>query len=222
MIKSSVPCTKTREKSQNAPTIGESLSIAGKILTRVLLNRLVPTIAEDHLPETQRQQGHHWHGFRPQKARREMRGAKQRIVRSVCGPDQSVWHSEQKGTVDDHGVPWLSPKVPQYGYSNLRIPERSSKVEQRPLWILPHRQRRETVLCSGTDSVQHFFSVMLKQVTDDLDNDGAVYICSLLTAVCLTSGDYMPTQYHLSSGFVTSSSLTIQPSLPTLKEPCSI
>ena len=29
------------------------LSIAGKILARVLLNRLVPTIAEDHLPETQ-------------------------------------------------------------------------------------------------------------------------------------------------------------------------
>ena len=29
------------------------LSIAGKILARLLLNRLVPTIAEDHLPETQ-------------------------------------------------------------------------------------------------------------------------------------------------------------------------
>ena len=29
------------------------LSIAGKIFARVLLNRLVPIIAEDHLPETQ-------------------------------------------------------------------------------------------------------------------------------------------------------------------------
>ena len=81
------------------------------ILARVLLNRLVPTIAEDPLPETQC-------GFRANRgttdmesvltAPREMHGAEQRTVCSVCGPDQSVWHSEQR--VDNHGAPWLPPQ----------------------------------------------------------------------------------------------------------------
>ena len=41
------------------------LSIAGKIFARVLLNRLVPMIAEDHLPETQC-------GFRANRATTDM------------------------------------------------------------------------------------------------------------------------------------------------------
>ena len=71
-----------------------------------------------------------------------MQDAEQRTVCSVCGPDQSVWHSEQKWTVNDQGAP------------------------------------------SSTDSVQYFFSMMLKQDIQDLDEDGTVYIryrfdCSL-------------------------------------------
>ena len=88
------------------------LFIAGKVLARVLLSRLVPTIAEDHQPENQC-------GFRPNRGitdivfilrqLQEKCWVQDKGLYNVCGPDQSVWNSEQKGTVDDHGAPWLPP-----------------------------------------------------------------------------------------------------------------
>ena len=138
------------------------VSIAGKILARVFLNRLVPTIAEDHLPEIQcgfrANRGHHRPGVHPQTAPREMQGAEQRTVCSVCGPDQSVWHREQKGAVDDHGAPWLPPPLKSSGWlSNCTKTNAAQLVWTGPLWILSNHQRRETGLCSGTDSIQHLF-----------------------------------------------------------------
>ena len=72
----------------------------------------------------QNQQGYHRHGVHPQAAPREMQGAEQRTVYRIWGSDQSVRYSEQKGTVDDHGAPWLTPKVLQLGYPTA----------QRPMW----------------------------------------------------------------------------------------
>ena len=106
-----------------------------------------------------------------------MQGAEQRTVCSICGPDQSIWHSEQKGTVDDHRALWLHPKVPQQVYPTAQRQVQPSYVEQWPFWILPHHQWYETKLCSDTDSVQHLFQHDLKQIIEDLDDDGAVYIC---------------------------------------------
>ena len=63
---------------------------------------------------------------------------------------------------------------------------------------------------------------MLKQVIGDLDDEIVLYTsATVLTAVCLTLGDCMSTQKHSRGCSVTSSSLTMLPSLPTLKEPCS-
>ena len=63
-----------------------------------------------------------------------------------------------------------------------------------------------------------FFSMMLKQVTEDLDDNCAMYIRYRLDD-SLTSRDCMPTQKHLSSYSVTSFELTTLPSLQ--KESCS-
>ena len=104
------------------------LSIARKIFACVLLNRLVPTIAEDHLPEIQC-------GFRANRSTTDMvfilrqlqekcRKLNKGLYIGVCGPDQSVLHSEQKGTVDDNGASWLPHWGPQHSYPTA----------QRPVW----------------------------------------------------------------------------------------
>ena len=48
-------CTKTRETNQTVQTIEASLCspLKGKILDRVLLNRLIPTIAQENTQESQ-------------------------------------------------------------------------------------------------------------------------------------------------------------------------
>ena len=84
------------------------LSIAGKIFAHVLLKRLVSTVAEDHLPETQC-------GFRANRGTadivfvlrqlQEKCKEQNKTVCRVCGPDHIIWHSEQKGIVDDYGLP---------------------------------------------------------------------------------------------------------------------
>ena len=84
------------------------LSIAGKIFAHVLLKRLVSTVAEDHLPEIQC-------GFRANRGTadivfvlrqlQEKCKEQNKTVCRVCGPDHIIWHSEQKGIVDDYGLP---------------------------------------------------------------------------------------------------------------------
>ena len=110
-------CTKIKEKSQTAPTIKGSL--CSQLQEKSLL------LTEDHLPKTllvPSQHKHHRHGVHPQTAPRDMPGAEQRTVCSVCGPDQNVWQSEKKGIVDNHGVPWL----PQHGYPTAQRPMQPS------------------------------------------------------------------------------------------------
>ena len=159
-IQSLLPCAKTKEKSQIAPNIGCHFALHRRKDPCSSAPKKIGTHYRWR-PSTrnsvwvQNQQGHHRHGVRFQTAPREMQGLKQRTVCSVCGPDQSVWRSEQKETEDEHRAPWLPLKVPQHGYPTAQV--RPSEVEPWLLWILPYRQRREKELCSGTDSVQHLF-----------------------------------------------------------------
>ena len=129
-MQSSSPCTKTRKKSQIAPTL-LFMALHGR---KNPCSRVPKQIGTQHRwrPSNrnpvwvQSQQEHHRHGVCPQTAPRKMQGAEQRTICTVCGLDQSVWHCEQKGTVDDHGVLWLSPKVPQHGYPTGQRPARPS------------------------------------------------------------------------------------------------
>ena len=63
-----------------------------------------------------------------------------------------------------------------------------------------------------------FFSMMLKQVIETLTMMVLYTSATVLTAMCLTSGDCTPTQKHLNSCSMTSSLLT---TLSTLKDLCS-
>lgn len=132
------------------------LSILGKILARVLLNRLIPSIAENHLRENQC-------GFRANRGTTDMVFVLRQLQEKCREQNKGLYvtfvegfrHSEQEGTLTHYGAPRLPPKVPQYDHPVARRPERPSQVAQHPLRTLLHRQRRETGLCPGSDSVQH-------------------------------------------------------------------
>ena len=100
-----------------------------------------------------------------------MQWAKRSTVCSVCEPDQSVWHREQKGT----GWSWSAltdPKVPQHGYPTPQRPR--LKRDLSGSFPIVNSVKQGFVLTPTLFSI--FFSMMLKQVTEDLDDDGAVYI----------------------------------------------
>ena len=149
----------------------------------------------------QSQQRHHRHGICPQTIPNEMQGAEQRTVCSVCGPDQTVWHSEQKGIVDVHGAPWLHPQsfsiwltncVAILGWTDNSLdPSPSSTARNRVVF----RYR----LCSASFSAW-CFNMSLKILTMTVLCTSA----TVLTAVCLTSGDCMPAQKYLRSYYVIS------------------
>ena len=65
VMQSSLPCTRTKGKSLTALTIVGDLPFAREVLARVLPNRQVSTIEEDHLPESQR-------GFRANRSTTDM------------------------------------------------------------------------------------------------------------------------------------------------------
>ena len=183
------------------------LSIAGKILARELLNRLVPTIAEDHLPETQC-------GFRANRGTTDMvfilrQLREQRSVCSICGPGQSIWYSEQKGTVDDHGAPCLPSK-----FLSMVIQLHKDQCGQYRLnsdlsGFFPIVNG--VMFCHRLCSVSFSVWCLNRTLTITVLYTSAI----VLTAVCL------PSQKHFNSCSVTYFSLTSPPSLPTPKEPCN-
>ena len=70
------------------------LSIAGKMLSRVLLNRLIPTIAEEHLPGSQCGFKANWGttdmGFTLRQIQQKCLEQKHRIVHHLGRPNKSV------------------------------------------------------------------------------------------------------------------------------------
>ena len=144
-----------------------------------------------------------------------MPGAEQRTVYSVCGPDQSVRHSEQKCTVNDYGVPWQPLKF--LGMIIQLHKDQHGQVRLNSDFTGPfpivNSVKQGCILAPTLFSI--FFSMMLKHVIEDINDDGTVYIHYRL---------FNPGRVHihtklLSSCFVTFSLLTMLPSSTTPKEP---
>nr|XP_057943881.1 Krueppel-like factor 8 isoform X1 [Doryrhamphus excisus] len=93
-MQSLLPYKRTSGKSQTVPTTGGSLCspLQEKIFACVLLNRRVPIIGEDQLPQTQCgfKAGCHRHGFHPPTAPRKVLGAEQRTACNVCHLNQDT------------------------------------------------------------------------------------------------------------------------------------
>ena len=89
------------------------LSIAGKILARVLLNRL-----NEHLMAStrkpvliQERQRNNRHDFDSATASRKMPGTECGPLKDLCRPYQSIWHSQSWGTLENSGKVWLSCQI---------------------------------------------------------------------------------------------------------------
>ena len=91
------------------------LSIAGKILACILLNRLILTIAQENTRkpvQVQVQQRDHRHDLRAEADTGEMQGTEHGSIRSFHRLDQGFLYCQPRWTVENPGMPWLSP--PQF------------------------------------------------------------------------------------------------------------
>ena len=112
-------------------SFGTCSQFAGKILARVLMNRLIPAIAEDHLPETQC-------GFRANWGTTDMVFVLRQLQEKCREQNKELYvtfvdltkafDTEQEGTLADLGASRLPPNS-----SAARRPERTSHIEQQPL-----------------------------------------------------------------------------------------
>ena len=91
------------------------LSIAGKILARVLLNRLNEHLERSGLlPESQcgfRKNRNNTHDLHSTTASRKMPGTECGPLHDLCRPYQSLWHSQSWGTLENYGKVWLSCQI---------------------------------------------------------------------------------------------------------------
>ena len=140
---------------------------------------------------------------------------------NVCEPNQSVWYSKQKGTVgalESFGCSskFLSMVIQLHKEQRGQVRLNSNLSGSFPI---VNGVKQSCVLAPTLFSV--FFSIIFKQNREDLDDDGAVYICNRLDGSLFNLMRLHSHTKHLSRCSVTSSSLTTLPSLPTPKEPCS-
>ena len=113
-------CAKTKEKNQTVETIDASLlSVSGKIMARVLLNRLLPTIAQENTPESQRNRRH---DLRAEADTGEMQRTEHRSICSFLRSDQGF------GTVSRDG-PWKS--LARLGFPQNFLPTSASSMVVR-------------------------------------------------------------------------------------------
>ena len=165
-------CTKTKEKNQTVETIDASLlSVSGKIMARVLLNRLLPTIAQENTPESQRNRRH---DLRAEADTGEMQRTEHRSICSFLGSDQGF------GTVSRDG-PWKSLArlgFPAKFLTNLRQLHggQNSPVKYEgslsDSFLISNGVKQRCVLAPTLFSI--FFSIMLREAKEDLQ-DG-IYI----------------------------------------------
>ncbi|RXN24108.1 RNA-directed DNA polymerase from mobile element jockey-like protein [Labeo rohita] len=152
------------------------LSIAGKILARLLLNRLVPAIAEDHLPESQC-------GFRAtdmvfvlrqlqEKCREQNRGLYITFVYLTKAFDsvsrQGMWQ-----ILERLGCPPKFLNMIIQLHEDQKGQVRLNTDLSVPFPIL-NGVKQGCVLAPTLFTI--FFSMMLKQALQDFDDDNAVYI----------------------------------------------
>ncbi|XP_063588714.1 uncharacterized protein LOC134765849 [Penaeus indicus] len=156
------------------------LSIAGKILARVLLNRLVPTIAKDHLPEIQC-------GFRTNRGTTDMVFVLRQLQEKCREQNKGLYMTfvdltkafdtvSRKGLwmIMEHlGCPpkFLSMVIQLHDDQRGQVRLNSDLSEPFPI---VNGVKQGCVLAPTLFSI--FFSMMLKQATEDLEDDEAVYI----------------------------------------------
>ena len=89
------------------------LSIAGKVLARVPLNRL--NEQSRLVPESQcgfiKDRGTIWHDLHSKAASREMPGTEHGFLHDLCWLYQSIWYSQSWGSLENYGEVWLSDQV---------------------------------------------------------------------------------------------------------------
>ena len=156
------------------------LSIAGKILARVLLNRLVPSIAADHIPECQC-------GFRAKKSTTDMVFSLRQLQEKCREQNKGLYITfvdltKAFDTVSRKGL-WLIMKrlgCPQK-FLNMVIQLHEDQHGQIRLnndlsepFPITNGVKHGCVLAPTLFSI--FFSMMLKQATDDLEDEDFVYI----------------------------------------------
>ena len=156
------------------------LSIAGKILARVLLNRLVPAIAEEHIPESQC-------GFRAnrgttdmvfvlrqlqEKCREQIKGLYVTFVNLTKAFDtvsrKGLWQ-----TMERLGCPpkFLNMVIQLHEDQRGQVRLNSDLSDSFPI---VNGVKQGCVLAPTLITI--FFSMMLKQATEDLDDEDAIYI----------------------------------------------
>ena len=134
------------------------LSISGKVLAKVLLHRLIPTIAEEILRESQC-------GFRANRGTMNMVFVLRQLQEKCWEQNmglcyfywfyQSIWHGEQVRTMAHSGMTSLSPQVPTDGDPAAWEPTRPGQAQRWPVRTLPHLQWCKAGSCPSTDSLEH-------------------------------------------------------------------
>ena len=156
------------------------LSIAGKILARILLNRLVPTIAEDNTPESQC-------GFRRNRSTTDMVFVLWQLQEKCRQQNKGLYVSFVDLT---KAFDTVSRKEMWHIMERLGCPQRFLNMV-----IQLHDDQRGQVRLNGdlsepfaiSNGVKQgcvlaptlfyiFFSMMLRQATEDLNDDDSIYI----------------------------------------------
>ncbi|RVE61997.1 hypothetical protein OJAV_G00176660 [Oryzias javanicus] len=156
------------------------LSIAGKILARLLLNRLVPAIAAGHLPESQC-------GFRSNRSTTDMVFVLRQLQEKCREQNKGLYITfvdltKAFDTVSRKGMWQILERLgcpPKFLSMVIQLHEgqrgqvRVNSDLSEPFPIL-NGVKQGCVLAPTLFSI--FFSMMLKQATEDLDEDDSVYI----------------------------------------------
>lgn len=156
------------------------LSIAGKILARVLLNRLVPAIAADHLPESQC-------GFRANRGTTDMVFVLRQLQEKCREQNKALYVTfvdltKAFDTVSRSGLwtilkrlgcpPKFLTMITQL-HDDQRGQVRSTNDLSEPFPI-QNGVKQGCVLAPTLFSI--FFSMMLQQASQDLDDEDGIYI----------------------------------------------
>jgi exonuclease III len=156
------------------------LSIAGKILARVLLNRLVPTIAEDHVPESQC-------GFRANRGTADMVFVLRQIQEKCREQNKGMYITfvdltKAFDTVSRTGLwkilaklgcpPKFLTMVIQLHEDQLGQVKNNNELSQT--FPIANGVKQGCVLAPTLFSI--FFSTMLQKATEDLDDEDGIYI----------------------------------------------
>ena len=156
------------------------LSIVGKIFARVLLNRLVPITAEDHLPETQcgfkANRGNADIVFVLRKVQENCREQNNRLYVTFVDLTKAFDTVSRKGLwliMERLGFPpkFLSMVIQLHKDQHGQVRLNSDLSEP---FSIANGVKQGCVLAPTLFSI--FFSMMLKQAIKGLDGDNAVYV----------------------------------------------